>query len=138
MLAEEIDFHQVLKINPTAMALLTADLVIVDVNEAFLKDAERSHPLSAVTIPLHGIRDGRAAHRPADSYRDEQRPGSPRILAPAGRDVPALVQSAVAQLHFATHPDAERAVAATASSGTSTRTATSTSPLAPAEPPRGD
>jgi PAS domain-containing protein len=43
MLAEEIDFHRVFKINPTAMALLTADLVIVDVNDAFLNDVERSY-----------------------------------------------------------------------------------------------
>jgi PAS domain-containing protein len=47
MLAKEIDFHHVFKINPTAMALLTADLLIVDVNDAFLKDTQR--PYDAVT-----------------------------------------------------------------------------------------
>jgi PAS domain-containing protein len=36
MLAEEIDFHGAFNIHPTAMALLTADFVFVDMNEAFL------------------------------------------------------------------------------------------------------
>jgi PAS domain S-box-containing protein len=37
MLSEEIDFHEIFKINPTAMALLTADFEFVDANEAFLQ-----------------------------------------------------------------------------------------------------
>jgi PAS domain-containing protein len=41
MLAEEIDFHQVFKIHPTSMVLLSADLVIVDANEEFLAEAGR-------------------------------------------------------------------------------------------------
>jgi PAS domain-containing protein len=41
MLAQEIDFHEVFKLNPTAMALLTADLVFVDANDAFLEAAGR-------------------------------------------------------------------------------------------------
>ena len=36
MLSEEIDFHQIFKINPTAMALLTADFEFIDANDAFL------------------------------------------------------------------------------------------------------
>lgn len=41
MLAEEIDFHQVFKIHPTSMVLLSADLDIVDANEEFLAEAGR-------------------------------------------------------------------------------------------------
>jgi PAS domain-containing protein len=41
MLAEEIDFHQVFKIHPTSMVLLSADLAIVDANEEFLAEAGR-------------------------------------------------------------------------------------------------
>jgi PAS domain S-box-containing protein len=36
MLSEEIDFHQIFKINPTAMALLTANFEFIDANDAFL------------------------------------------------------------------------------------------------------
>jgi PAS domain-containing protein len=43
MLAEEIDFHNLFKIHPTAMLLLTADLRIVDANDVFL--AEIGRPL---------------------------------------------------------------------------------------------
>jgi PAS domain S-box-containing protein len=42
MLAQEIDFHDIFKINPTGMALLTADLVILDVNDVFLARGGRS------------------------------------------------------------------------------------------------
>jgi PAS domain-containing protein len=42
MLAEELDFHQIFKIHPTAMALLTADLEFVDANEEMLAIARRS------------------------------------------------------------------------------------------------
>jgi PAS domain-containing protein len=42
MLAEEIDFHQVFKIHPTATALLTADFVVIDVNDEMLRLAGRS------------------------------------------------------------------------------------------------
>jgi PAS domain-containing protein len=42
MLAEDIDFHVIFKINPTAMALLTADFVIIDANDAFLEAMHRS------------------------------------------------------------------------------------------------
>ena len=38
MLAEDIDFHQIFKIHPTSMVLLTADLEIVDANEQFLTE----------------------------------------------------------------------------------------------------
>jgi PAS domain-containing protein len=41
MLAENIDFHQVFKIQPTSMVLLTADLEIVDANEEFLEETGR-------------------------------------------------------------------------------------------------
>ena len=43
MLSEEIDFYQIFKINPTAMALLTADFEFIDANDAFL--AAIGHPL---------------------------------------------------------------------------------------------
>jgi PAS domain S-box-containing protein len=43
MLSEEIDLHQIFKINPTAMALLTADFEFIDANDAFL--AAIGHPL---------------------------------------------------------------------------------------------
>ncbi len=36
MLAEEIDFYQIFKVHPTAMALLTPDLTFIDVNEEFI------------------------------------------------------------------------------------------------------
>jgi len=39
MLAEDIDFHEVFKIRPTAMALFTADLDFIDANEEFLRSA---------------------------------------------------------------------------------------------------
>jgi PAS domain-containing protein len=46
MLAEEIDFHTIFKISPTAMALLTADLEFVDANDQFLDAVGR--PLTAL------------------------------------------------------------------------------------------
>jgi PAS domain-containing protein len=46
MLSEEIDFHKIFRINPTAMALLTADLEFIDANDAFL--AAIGHPLEDV------------------------------------------------------------------------------------------
>ena len=36
MLAQEIDFHDIFKLHPTEMLLLTADLVILDANDEFL------------------------------------------------------------------------------------------------------
>jgi PAS domain S-box-containing protein len=36
MLSAEIDFHEVFRISPTAMALLTADFEFIDANEEFL------------------------------------------------------------------------------------------------------
>jgi hypothetical protein len=36
MLSEEIDFHKIFKVYPTAMALLTADFTFIDANDAFL------------------------------------------------------------------------------------------------------
>ena len=36
MLAEEIDLYKVFRIHPTAMALLTADLKVIDANDEFL------------------------------------------------------------------------------------------------------
>lgn len=36
MLSEEIDFHEVFRVNPTAMALLTGDFDFVDANDEFL------------------------------------------------------------------------------------------------------
>jgi len=41
MLAQEIDFHDIFKIHPTGMLLLTADLVIQDANDAFLAEVGR-------------------------------------------------------------------------------------------------
>jgi PAS domain-containing protein len=41
MLAQEIDFHEIFKVNSTAMLLLTADLVIVDANDEFLSAVGR-------------------------------------------------------------------------------------------------
>jgi PAS domain-containing protein len=41
MLAPEIDFHEIFKISPTAMALFTADLEFVDANEEFLQASGR-------------------------------------------------------------------------------------------------
>ena len=46
MLAQEIDFYQVFKIHPTAMALLTPDFEIIDVNDEMLRVAGR--PLDEV------------------------------------------------------------------------------------------
>ena len=37
MLSEEIDLHEIFKINPTAMALLTADFEFIDANKEFLE-----------------------------------------------------------------------------------------------------
>ena len=42
MLAEDIDFHDIFKINPTGMLLLTADLEILDANDEFLAHVGRS------------------------------------------------------------------------------------------------
>jgi PAS domain S-box-containing protein len=42
MLAQDIDFHDIFKINPTGMLLLSADLVILDVNDEFLAQVGRS------------------------------------------------------------------------------------------------
>jgi PAS domain S-box-containing protein len=42
MLAKDIDFHELFKISPTGMALLTADLVFVDANDEFLEESGRS------------------------------------------------------------------------------------------------
>jgi len=39
MLAEEIDFYEIFRIHPTAMALLTPDLEFVDANDEFLAQA---------------------------------------------------------------------------------------------------
>jgi PAS domain S-box-containing protein len=41
MLAQDIDFHEIFMISPTGMALLTADLHFVDVNDQFLAEAGR-------------------------------------------------------------------------------------------------
>lgn len=46
MLAEEIDFYRLFRLNSTAMALLTADLAFIDANDAFLEDT--SHKLDDV------------------------------------------------------------------------------------------
>jgi PAS domain-containing protein len=46
MTAPQIDFHEVFRIHPTAMALLTADFIILDVNAAFLE---------AVGLPLEEL-----------------------------------------------------------------------------------
>ena len=46
MLSEEVDFHNIFKISSTAMALLTADLVIVDANDEFVASCGR--PLEAL------------------------------------------------------------------------------------------
>jgi PAS domain-containing protein len=40
-LAQEIDFHDIFKLSPTAMALLTGDLVFIDANDAFLDVVRR-------------------------------------------------------------------------------------------------
>lgn len=42
MLAQDIDFHEIFRISPTAMAVLSADLYFVDVNDQFLAEAGRS------------------------------------------------------------------------------------------------
>jgi PAS domain S-box-containing protein len=41
MLAHDIDFHEIFRISPTGMAVLTADLQFVDVNDQFLLEAGR-------------------------------------------------------------------------------------------------
>jgi PAS domain-containing protein len=41
MLAQDIDFHEIFRINPTGMAVLTADLQFADVNDQFLAEAGR-------------------------------------------------------------------------------------------------
>lgn len=42
MLAEEIDLHEIFKINLTAMALFTADFDFIDANDEFLQATGRS------------------------------------------------------------------------------------------------
>jgi PAS domain-containing protein len=42
MLAQEVDFYKIFRINPTAMGLLTADFEFIDVNDEFLRDTGRS------------------------------------------------------------------------------------------------
>jgi PAS domain S-box-containing protein len=42
MLSQEVDFHQIFKISPTAMALLTADFIIVDANDEFISACGRA------------------------------------------------------------------------------------------------
>jgi hypothetical protein len=44
MLAEDIDFHEIFKINPTTMALFTADLDFIDANDEFLRAV--GHPIA--------------------------------------------------------------------------------------------
>lgn len=41
MLSQEVDFHNIFRVSPTAMALLTADLVIVDANDEFISSCGR-------------------------------------------------------------------------------------------------
>lgn len=41
MLAQDIDFHEIFRISPTGMAVLSADLFFVDVNDQFLAEAGR-------------------------------------------------------------------------------------------------
>jgi PAS domain S-box-containing protein len=41
MLSQEVDFHSIFKVSPTAMALLTADFVIIDANDEFLGSCGR-------------------------------------------------------------------------------------------------
>lgn len=41
MLSQEVDFHQIFKVSPTAMALITADFVLVDANDAFIEGCGR-------------------------------------------------------------------------------------------------
>jgi PAS domain-containing protein len=41
MLGQDIDFHEIFNISPTAMALLTPDLDFIDANEEFLQAAHR-------------------------------------------------------------------------------------------------
>jgi PAS domain-containing protein len=41
MFAQEIDFHNIFRISPTAMALLTADFVLVDAHDEFLAGCGR-------------------------------------------------------------------------------------------------
>jgi PAS domain-containing protein len=43
MLSQDVDFHKIFKISSTAMALLTADFVIVDANDEFVSSC--GHPL---------------------------------------------------------------------------------------------
>jgi hypothetical protein len=42
MLAEEIDFYRIFKINPTIMVLLTADFVVIDANDEALNAAHHT------------------------------------------------------------------------------------------------
>jgi PAS domain-containing protein len=42
MLAQDIDFHEIFRPIPTAMALLTADLVFIDANDEFLEETGRT------------------------------------------------------------------------------------------------
>jgi PAS domain-containing protein len=41
-LAEEIDFHSIFKLDPTAMLLVTTDLCIADANDELVAEAGRS------------------------------------------------------------------------------------------------
>jgi PAS domain S-box-containing protein len=41
MLAEDLDFREIFKITQTAMALLDADLIFIDVNDQFMKGSGR-------------------------------------------------------------------------------------------------
>jgi PAS domain-containing protein len=42
MLADEVDFYQIFKFHPTAMALLTSELEFIDVNEEFIEASGHS------------------------------------------------------------------------------------------------
>jgi len=46
MLAAEIDFYEIFRVHPTAMALLTPDLEFIDVNDEF--QAATGHPLEDI------------------------------------------------------------------------------------------
>ncbi|HEY2508932.1 MAG TPA: PAS domain-containing protein [Streptosporangiaceae bacterium] len=42
MLAEELDFDKIFRLHPTAMALVTADMIFVDANDEFLQTTGRN------------------------------------------------------------------------------------------------
>ncbi len=90
MLAQEIDFYQIFKFHPTAMALLTPDLEFIDANEEFL--AAAGHPLEDVIGKnVFAVLPKRPAHSGGDlkwtALEEAQASGRRQVLSLTRYDV---------------------------------------------------